>query len=262
VSHDDARGDGDAAVVMATLRFHAELNAFLPATRRDSEFRCACAADATVKHVIEALGVPHTEIGLVVVDGAVASLGQRVREGARIAVYPAHAATETPTLPALPVASPMSTRFIADAQLGALARLLRLAGFDTRYENSLDDTAIVAIARREGRCVLSRDVDLLKRRDVQAGCYVRALKPQAQLQEIVHRLGLAGHARPFSRCLACNEPLRAVAKADVVECLPQSVGEQHERFTRCDACGRVYWEGSHWQRMRQLLQTLLHTNAM
>lgn len=262
MSHEVAGQHGDTTMVTATFRFHAELNEFLPWTRREREFSCACAPDATLKHVIEALGVPHTEVRQLLVNGRIAHLTQRTREGDRIDVHPASTATGSAAPPQLAAGSATPPRFIADAHLGGLARLMRLAGFDTRYENALGDVEIVAIARSEGRCVLSRDVGLLKRRELQAGCYVHALKPLAQLQEIVRRLGLAGHARPFSLCLACNAPLKNVAKADVVERLPQPVRERHERFTRCDACGRVYWEGSHWNRMQHLLQAALGTHAV
>jgi hypothetical protein len=148
-------------------------------------------------------------------------------------------------------------RFIADAHLGGLARLLRLAGFDTLYDNGIHDRDLVAVARDEGRIVLSRDIELLKRRDVTHGCYLHALKPEQQFREIVDRLDLAGAARPFSLCLSCNAPLRPIAKAEVLDRLPERVRAQQERFATCDVCRRVFWEGSHWRRMRALLDGVL-----
>jgi hypothetical protein len=260
--HDATRQADGTNAVTATFRFHAELNAFLPAARRQRAFSCACAQDAALKHVIETLGVPHTEVALLLVNGRIAHLTRRLGNGDRVDVHPASTATGIAALADLPAGGAAPPCFIADAHLGGLARLLRLAGFDTRYENALDDAGIVAIALREGRCVLSRDVGLLKRRDVQAGCYVHALKPVEQFGEIVRRLGLARQARPFSRCLACNAPLRSVAKEAVLERLPPRVREQHERFTTCDICGRLYWEGSHWKRMRQLLQAVPDAHAV
>jgi uncharacterized protein with PIN domain len=145
------------------------------------------------------------------------------------------------------------TRFVADAHLGGLAKLLRLAGFDTLYDNHFHDDDIVTTAVREGRIVLTRDSELLKRKDVTHGCYVHALKPEQQLLEIFRRLDLAASAKPFSLCLECNAPLHPIAKADVLGSLPERVRERHERFATCEICRRLFWEGSHWQRMRRLL---------
>lgn len=144
-------------------------------------------------------------------------------------------------------------RFVADAHLGGLAHMLRMAGFDTRYDNHFDDHDIVAIAEEEGRIVLTRDRELLKHRGITHGSYVHALKPQLQFREIVERLDLARSFRPFTRCLECNAPLREADKQEVADCLPPSVREHHHCFKRCDVCGRVFWEGSHWQRMRKVL---------
>lgn len=108
--------------------------------------------------------------------------------------------------------------------------------------------------------MLTRDRELLKRRAVTHGCYVHALKSEDPLREIVERLDLARSARPFTLCLQCNAPLRPVDKAEVAEVadrLPPKVREHYERFSTCDACGRVYWEGSHWRNMQRMLNGLL-----
>jgi len=146
------------------------------------------------------------------------------------------------------------TRFVADAHLGGLAHLLRMAGFDTLYDNGFTDSKIAAIAAQEERIVLTRDRDLLKHRSITHGCYVRTLKSEQQLREIVDRLELAGSARPFTLCLHCNAPLRAIDKALVQEQLPPRVRERYERFSTCDICKRVFWEGSHWRRMCAMLE--------
>ncbi len=236
-------------MVTARFCFHGELEDFLAPARRGVEFPCLCAREATAKHMIEALGVPHTEVGRILVNGIVAGFTQRLRDGDRVEVDPAAAGRGDSAQPPLPV----PPRFIADAHLGGLARLLRLAGFDTLYDNGIDDGAIVTVARRDGRVVLSRDLELLKRRDLVHGCFLHALKPERQFAELVVRLGLAAWARPFSLCLACNAPLRPVAKAEVLERLPERVRERHARFVTCDVCQRVFWEGSHWLSMRAVL---------
>jgi len=241
---------------MATFRFYEELNDFLAPERRQREFETPCARAATTKHMIEALGVPHTEVELILVNGESVGFECPLADGDRVAVYPKFEALDvTPLLRvrARPLRTP---RFVADAHLGALARLLRMAGFDTLYDNRYRDGEIADLAAAEGRIVLTRDRELLKLRHITHGCYLHALVPVQQFAELVHRLDLVGSMRPFSLCLECNRPLRAVAKAAVADRLPPSVRTGHDRFSTCDACGRIYWEGSHWRRMRDRLAAL------
>lgn len=240
-------------MVAATFRFYAGLNDFLARGRRGHDFGASCAENATTKHMIEALGVPHTEVALVLVNGASAGLDQLIEEGDRVAVYPRFLRLDVADLARTARAPPGRLRFVADAHLGGLARLLRMAGFDTIYRNTLDDGEIEALALEADRIVLTRDRELLKRRGIAYGAYVRALKAQEQLGEVFERFGLAERARPFTLCLHCNAALRPVAKEAVLERLPPQVRASQDAFQTCDACGRVYWKGSHWQRMRAML---------
>lgn len=244
-------------MVTATFRFYEELNDFLPPAMRGRDWSCPCARAATVKHMIEALGVPHTEVELILVNGQSCGFDRVLADGDRVSVYPTFEALDiTPLLRVRP-APQRVTRFVADAHLGGLAALLRLTGYDTLYDNHFDDREIEAIAAREGRIVLTRDRELLKRSSITHGCYVRALKPQAQLREIFARLDLRRQARPFSLCLSCNVPLRAASRDEVAARVPPAVLERHERFSTCEACRRVFWEGSHWRRMRALVDSLM-----
>ena len=147
-------------------------------------------------------------------------------------------------------------RFVADAHLGGLARLLRMAGFDTLYDNSFDDSEIETIAARQGRIVLSRDRDLLKRRSITPGCYLHTLKPAQQLRELFERLDLARSARPFTLCLHCNTRLHAIDKTLVLQRIPPRACAFYDHFSTCDACQRIFWQGSHWQRRRALLDDI------
>lgn len=243
-----------APPVTAVFRFYAELNDFVARERRFGDSAFAVAADATVKHAVEALGVPHTEIELILVNGAPVDFAHRLRDGDRVSVYPLFEALDVTPLLRLRPQPLRDTRFFADAHLGALARLLRLAGFDTRYDNHVGDDEIVRVALAERRIVLSRDRDLLLRRELTHGCYVHAQRPDAQLAEVLARLDLADGLRPFSRCLDCNAPLRAATADEVAAAeLPPDVRARQRRFSTCDACGKVFWEGGHWQRMRERL---------
>ena len=253
----DCAAAPDTAPVVAEFRFYEELNDFLAPDHRRRAFEARCARAATVKHMIEALGVPHTEVELVLVNSESVGFDRLLAHGDRVSVYPRFETFDLTPLLRARDAPPRVTRFIADAHLGGLARLLRLTGFDTLYDNHYDDAEIVAIAVREGRIVLTRDRELLKRRELTHGCFVRALKPEQQAIEIFQRLDLARSARPFSLCLECNAPLRPIDKADVAHRLPADVRARHVRFSTCDQCQRVFWEGSHWQRMRAVVDRLL-----
>lgn len=239
-------------MVTACFRFHEELGDFLPRERRGREFSAPCAREASAKHMIEALGVPHTEVGRVLVNGEPSGFERPLREGDRVAVYPG-AGPQAPAqlLRAWPEGR---LRFVADAHLGGLARLLRMAGYDTLYDNHYRDDDIARIAGEEGRVLLTRDRELLKRRSVELGCYLHALKPPAQLRELFARLQLGAGMRPFSLCLHCNLPLRPAPKAAVLDRLPPQVAQVHETFTTCAQCARVYWQGSHHARMQVLLE--------
>jgi len=240
-------------MVSATFRFYDQLGEFLPRERRGREFHAPCAREATVKHMIEALGVPHTEVELVLVNGESSGFERLLREGDRVAAYPAFGQLDVGALQRLRSWPQERLRFVADAHLGGLARLLRMAGYDTLYDNHYRDDDIERIAREEARVLLTRDRELLKRRTVELGCYLHALKPEEQLRELFARLRLGPGMRPFSLCLHCNLPLRSVDKAQVLERLPPRVAATHEEFTTCEHCGRVYWKGSHHARMCALL---------
>jgi uncharacterized protein with PIN domain len=244
-------------VATARFRFYAELNDFVAPARRRREFDYRCARAASVKNAIEAIGVPHTEVELVLANGASVDFAYRVREADRISVYPMFEAFDIQPLLRVRGAPLREPRFIADAHLGGLARLLRMLGFDTLYDNALQDAEIRRVAASDARTVLTRDRDLLICRDVTHGCYVHELKAEAQLREVAERLQLASLARPFTRCLHDNHRLEPITKADVLERLPPRVAARHETFRHCPACDRVYWPGDHWQRMRAMLRTTL-----
>lgn len=241
-------------MVSATFRFYGELNDFIAPARRRREFESPCARAATTKHMIEALGVPHTEVELVLLNGEPAGFDRLIEDGDRIAVYPAFSSLDAGTLLRVREQPAGELRFVADAHLGALARFLRMAGFDTLYDNNYMDGEIEQVAIGEGRIVLTRDRELLKRRGIARGCYVHSIRAVDQFREIVRRLGLAGSMKPFTLCLKCNAPLREAARAEVVDRLPPSVRENHTEFSVCDKCHGIFWKGSHWRRMCAALE--------
>ena len=248
-------------MAIATYRFYEELNDFLAPDRRKREFVYDSARAATVKNAIEALGVPHTEVELIIANGKSVDFSYMVREHDRIAVYPVFEALDIRPLLRVRPEPLRRLRFVADAHLGGLARMLRMLGFDTLYSNSYQDEEIRVITVRESRVVLTRDRELLKCSEITHGCYVHALRPMDQWKGVVERLQLQRDARPFTLCLHCNEPLRQIDKQSVVSMLPENVAKHYDRFCTCPACKRIFWEGSHWKRMRSWLDQLPNANS-
>ncbi|RPI43011.1 MAG: twitching motility protein PilT [Betaproteobacteria bacterium] len=236
---------------MATARFTIRpgLADFLALERRGRTFPAECARAATLKNAIEALGVPHTEVATIRVNGAPATLNRIVRDDDAIELLGwSDAGIVQPSV---------SLEFVADAHLGGLARYLRMLGFDVVHDNAIADVEIRRMASDERRIVLTRDRELLKCRDILIGCYVRAFKAEEQLREVVRRFGLTEHARPFTRCLRCNTVLEEIEKHRVLSMLPESVARDQQRFYHCRSCGRVYWAGSHYRRMQAALDRML-----
>lgn len=241
----------------ATVRFYAELNDFLPPARRQRDLTFTFDVAPSVKDAIESFGVPHTEVDLVLVDGEPVGWGARVRDGARLAVYPVFEAFDIGPLARLRPAPLREPRFLCDTHLGRLARLLRLLGFDTAYGHDWPDERLAAASVGERRILLTRDVGLLKRSVVTHGYRVRASAPTTQAREVVERFHLAGLARPFTRCLACNGPLASAPAAAVADRVPSGVARRYASFVTCAACGRVYWPGSHHRRLTERVADLL-----
>lgn len=241
---------------MTEFRFYAELNHFLAPSLRHRDSRHACPPNATVKHMIEALGVPHTEVELILADGVPVDFSHMLRDGERISVYPYFGRLEpgAATAPRPPLAG--VCRFVADAHLGQLARDLRMLGFDVLYRNDYNDAEVARIASEDGRIVLSRDRDLLIRKEIVYGCYLHATAGEEQLEEVVIRYRLDVAARAFTRCLHCNRELRPADKDKVADRVPPQSWRVHDRFFECPGCAKVYWEGSHVARMRSRIERM------
>lgn len=232
------------------FRFYAELNDFLPPERRQRTFAHEIRGQPAVKDTIEALGVPHTEVDLILINGQSVGFDAQVQAGDRVAVYPVFESLDIGPVTRLRAAPLRRPAFVLDVHLGKLARLLRMLGFDARYHNDLSDPELVEIALRERRIILTRDVGLLKRGEVTHGYWVRSTAPMAQAREVVQRFDLRDRAAPFTRCIACNGELAPVDKAAVRSQLPPRVAEAHETFQQCRRCGKVYWRGSHYEQLR------------
>ena len=240
----------------ARFRFYAELNDFLPPERRAVPFDYVFQGRQTVKHLIESLGVPHTEVDLVLIDGRSAGFGDLVEDGASVSVYPVFEAFDIAPLSRVRPRPLRQVRFVLDAHLGRLAAYLRMIGFDSLYRNDYADEELARISLAERRILLTRDRGLLKRGAVTHGYCIREANARRQLAEVVRRFDLAGSLAPFTRCMVCNEPLRAVAKQQVAERMPPLSRAHYDDIRECPRCGRLFWGGSHYRRMRQMIEEL------
>jgi hypothetical protein len=240
----------------AEFRFYEELNDLLPPHRRKRSFTHRFSGTPTVKDVVESLGVPHTEIDVILVDGESVSFDHRLEGGERVAVYPVFERFDVKELTRLRPEPLRDPRFIADVHLGKLARYLRLIGFDTVYERALDDEGIARRARDDRRIVLTRDRGLLKRKIVTHGYTVRSHHADAQLLEVVDAFDLRRRIAPFTRCLQCNGAVRSVEKSSVERSLPPFTRENYHRYRRCESCGSVYWAGAHSRRLAAIVASV------
>jgi uncharacterized protein with PIN domain len=242
----------------AEFRFYAELNDFLPAGTDRGRVAYRFSGRPSLKDAVEALGVPHTEVDLLLVNGDPAGFGRHLADGDRVAVYPVFEGLDISPLNRLRPRPLRRTRFVLDVHLGKLARILRLLGFDAAWENAADDDAIREKASAEGRVILTRDRGLLKHGSVTHGYCIRSTDPVEQAVEVLRRFDLRDAVKPFSRCLACNGLIVEADPADpAIERLPERIRRRFQSFTRCNSCENVYWEGSHHRALARLVDDLV-----
>ncbi|WP_244228537.1 Mut7-C ubiquitin/RNAse domain-containing protein [Methylacidiphilum sp. Yel] len=245
--------DNGAKELELTFRFYSLLNDFLPVWKRQKEIKKAFGKHTTLKDAIESFGVPHTEIGLILCNSLPASFEQKVIDGALVSVFPHFKTIDIGKLAPILFERPKQFKFILDVHLGTLARYLRLLGFDTLYNNSYSDEQLADIAYAEERILLTRDPGLLKRKKVKQGYFVRAIEPRLQAIEIIREFHLKEKLSPFGRCLRCNGLLQSVNKIEIKNVVPPKVCETQSSFLKCQHCGKIYWPGSHYHRMKALV---------
>jgi uncharacterized protein with PIN domain len=210
----------------------------------------------TVKHLIESLGVPHTEVDLILVNGEPVDFGAPIAGGDMVSVYPVFEAFDIAPVSRLRRQPLRQTRFVLDGHLGRLAAYLRMVGFDTLYRNDYDDRELARTSAEQHRILLTRDRGLLMRSSVTHGYCVRETSPRRQLVEVVRRFDLSRCLQPFTRCMACNGALRAVPKGAVADRMPPLSRANYDDVWECELCRRIFWKGSHYRRMQQLVASL------
>lgn len=238
------------------LRFYEELNDFLLIEKRKRRFEHHFIDRTSVKDLIESLGIPHTEIDLILVNGKSVNFRYLINDGDDISVYPVFESfdiTDVQHLRAKPLRKP---KFVADVHLGRLTKYLRMMGLDVLYKNNFSDNEIVQLSLKERRAILTRDRGILKRNDVTHGYFVRSSKVEEQVKEILNRFHLQKEIKEFSRCIECNELLAPIKKELIINQLPRKVAQSQNEFYQCPSCKKNFWKGTHYQKMLTFMRGL------
>jgi len=235
------------------IRFYEELNDFLPQQQRKREFSQTLKKERSIKDLIESIGVPHTEISLIIVNGESVDFSYLVKNGDQISVYPVFESLDISSLKHCQSKPIRNARFVLDVHLGRLAAYLRMLGFDTFYRNDYDDPELAEISANEHRILLTCDRRLLMRKQITHGYFVRQRQPKSQLLEILKRFDLYNKQQPFTRCMHCNGITRPVNKQKIETQLLPKTKKYYDEFFQCETCHNIYWKGSHYLRMKKMI---------
>lgn len=237
----------------AYFRFYGALKDFLSPDRRQTTIVYQFKEAGSIKDAIEALGVPHPEVDLILVNGESVDFDYLIQGNDRISVYPAFTTLDVSTVTRVRPTFPNPFRFVADVHLGKLATSLRLLGFDTWYHNQADDQLLAEISSRDQRVLLTQDRGLLKRRVVTYGYLVRHHEVYSQVVEVLQRFELFEAIAPMTRCLRCSGELKLVDKATIHTQLEPLTEQYYDEFSQCQTCDQIYWKGTHYQRLEHFV---------
>jgi len=242
--------------VILTLQFLGGLQDLLHPGYRDGPIRYHFSEHQTIKDAIEALGVPHTEVDCILVNGRSVDFNYRLQHRDSIEIYPPYASVSARPIYHLTPRSPTPARFILDVHLGKLARRLRLLGFDSLYQNDYDDDQIMRLSLAQQRIILTRDRGILKHKKISFGYLVRSNEVVKQVQEVLDRYRLRDMVQPWLRCMSCNGLIEKITKSEIEDCLQHQTGIHFDDFHCCPRCHRIYWQGSHFEQLDSWLSTL------
>ncbi|SHJ91929.1 hypothetical protein SAMN05444280_14023 [Tangfeifania diversioriginum] len=240
----------------SVFRFYEELNDHLPEPVRKKEFTFEFTGTPSVKNSIQAIGIPHGEVDLILVNGEPVDFDYQMQGGEKISVYPVFESLDISPVERLRPEPLRDPRFVVDVNLGKLALKLRLLGFDTLFRNDFEDDEIIRISLGEKRIILTRDKGILKQNVVKHGYFLRNDDPKKQLKEVVDRLQLHHKFRPFSRCVSCNGELQKADKKELNQLVSDDTLQYYNEFWQCSDCGQVYWKGSHFGNILRWIEDL------
>ncbi len=242
----------------AYFRFYAELNDFLPPEKQKTDLEVSFFVSPSIKDAIEALGVPHVEVDLILVDGRSVGFDHRLAADERVSVYPMFESLDVTPLIRLQNRPLRRPAFVADVHLRKLTRFLRLLGLDVLHSNSYTDAELVSISENEGRILLTRDRALLKHGALTHGYWVRSIHAQEQTVEVLQRFDLSRQVSPFTRCSLCNGLLERIAKSDALDRIPPKTAGWLDDYFECTTCRKLYWKGTHSERIHNLIAQILN----
>lgn len=234
----------------ATFKYFGNLRELLKSRYREKPTTYRFKEHPGVKDAIEAMGVPHTEVDIILVNGRSVAFNYQLQHKDDLEVYPLGYAVKAKTLLHLTPAKPRPAHFILDVHLGKLTRRLRLLGIDSDYRNDFPDAEIMQRAFADNRIILTRDRGILKHRKVIHGYLVRSDHVDVQLGEVMQRFQLVEDVQPWSRCMACNGVLEPVEKNAIADRLEPKTRRYYEEFRRCTNCAQIYWQGSHFKKIK------------
>ncbi|TLX72792.1 twitching motility protein PilT [Labilibacter sediminis] len=235
------------------FRFYAELNDFLPSDKKQKIFEFEFAGPLKVQEAILAMHIPLSEVDLVIINGQSKKFNYWLKDDDFISVYPVFESFDISSLNALRPHPLRETKFILDAHLGKLAKYLRMAGFNALYDPDFKDPQIIDISVDTKRIILTRDKALLRSVRIKHGYYVRNINPLKQFKEIICKFDLVSQFNPLNRCLVCNQLLKQIAKIDVETLVSPDIYNRFTHFYQCQQCHKIFWKGSHFDRMRQFI---------
>ena len=235
------------------LRFHGDLPFFIRSNAPELERQLS--ERTSVKDAIEACGVPHTEIDLILVDDQPVDFAHVIGSEVKIDIFPVEPKRIT-SFPENRLQVREMSSFVADGHLGKLVRGLRLLGIDVAYDPAAEDRQLIAVATSENRALLTRDRRLLMHAALRHGYYLRSQNPLEQTVEVLRRFDLGSALAPFTRCLRCNASLEPAEKEKVIGQLEPLTKIYYEHFRRCAGCGQVYWSGSHFEKLQKRIETI------
>jgi uncharacterized protein len=242
---------------LAYFRFYEELNDFLPARKRKKLFPYEFRGNPSVKDAIEAIGVPHVEVDLIIVNGLSIDFSYKIKDSDTVSVYPVFESLDIASVTHLREKPLRDLKFISDIHLGKLTKYLRLCGFDTYYHTDLSDQEIINLAISEKRIILTRDKELLKNKKITHGYWVRSGNTHEQIKDIIQRFDLKKSITLFTRCLDCNGLLNDVTKKEIIDRLLPKTRQYYRKFKKCHNCDRIYWNGSHYHCMKRQIKILM-----
>ncbi len=238
------------------IRFFEELNDFLPPEKRKFRFEHEFIDRTSIKDLIESFGVPHTEVDLILVNNKSVSFDYLINDKDDISVYPVFESFDIADVQHLRSQPLREPKFVCDVHLGKLVKKLRMLGLDTKYRTDLKDSDLVSISLNEKRTILTKDIGILKRREITHGYFIRNNQVVDQMKEVVQRFQLLNIIKEFSRCLECNSILEKIDKEKIFSNLPEKIRKVQDEFFICNECDKIFWKGTHYKKMLKEIRSI------